>query len=70
MSCVIVVHGAAMRKAVVLVLEMFYWQGREAAWGLMSNVAATVAPAVAAAVAATTANVATTVYIATATPTV
>jgi hypothetical protein len=48
----VVVHVAAMGEAVVPVLETFYLQGGETAWGLMSDVAATVSATVAATVAA------------------
>jgi hypothetical protein len=65
---VVVVHIAAMCEAVVPVLETFYSQGGEAAWGLMSTVPAAISAAVSAAVAATiataTANVATAICVA------
>ncbi len=57
---VVVVNVAAMREAVVPVLELFCWQGGEATWDSLSSVAATISATVATPVATATANVATT----------
>jgi hypothetical protein len=56
---VVVVHLTAMHEAVVPVLELFCQQGGEAAWGLMSDIAAAVFAIVAATVATATPDVAT-----------
>jgi hypothetical protein len=50
---------AAMCETVVPIFNLFYWQGGEAAWGLISSVAVAVSAAIATAVAAATADVAT-----------
>jgi hypothetical protein len=56
-----------LREAVVPVLESFYQQRGEAAWGLMSSVAAAISTTVSATVAAATGAVATAVCVATTT---
>jgi hypothetical protein len=61
---VVVVNIAAMCETVVPVLILFYRQGGEGAWSLMSSVAAAITTTIAAAVAAATAAVATAIHVA------
>ncbi len=57
---VVLVNVTIMCETVVPVLVLFYRQGGEAAWGLMSSIAAAVTAAIATAVAATTTTTVTT----------